>query len=233
MKKKLVIFGIKAFAETVYQYFKESGEYEIIGFCSYQKYIDANDLFNLPIYEFEFFLNNFNSQEIEFFVAISEENLNETRQEIYEKFKQHKFIPASFISKKSAISPDAKLGEHLFISDNVTIQPFVEIGNNVIIWQNCSISHHCKIGSNSFISAGTIFGGVCQVGRNCFIGIGCLISPLVKINEYSFVAMGSKILFSLEKYSILSSSQKVVSYKTKEALLKILSFNKRVLNDKS
>ncbi len=224
-KKKLIIFGLKHYAQIMYEYFSQGDEFEVVGFCSYKEFITQEKLLNLPVYDFEYVTKNFSPQEYYFFVAIGYENLNETRQKIYHEFKKLNYKAASYISKNAFVWQNAKLGEHIFIAEGSVLQPFVEIGNNIVIWPNCTIGHHSKLKDHSFIAAGTNFGGCCEFGENSFCGIGAIISEYVKVENGCFISHGAKIDKNLNAFS-LADKNSVIKEMTEESLKKTLAITK-------
>jgi sugar O-acyltransferase (sialic acid O-acetyltransferase NeuD family) len=228
--KKLIIFGLQEYAQVMYEYFQYDSDYEVSAFCSYKEYIKSDKLFNLPVVSFDD-IEKYSPKEYEFFVAISFDNINKTRQDIYQKFKNMGYKAASYISKKANIWRNVKIGEHVFVAEGSSLQPYVEIGDNVIIWPNCCIAHHTKIGDHSFIAAGTVFGGSCTVGKNCFMGISANISALVNINDFCCISQGAIIFDDLKSFSIVDKNSKISEYDEK-VFLKVFSAVKSLANAK-
>jgi sugar O-acyltransferase (sialic acid O-acetyltransferase NeuD family) len=202
MRNKLVIFGIGETAATIYEYFKNDSDFEIIGFTAHKKYISNSTLNELPIISFEDLLIKFDPKDIYLFPAISYTRLNKDREEVFNLVKTNGFKIPSFISSKSFISPSAKIGEGVFIYDNVSVNHNCVIYENTVIGSGSVISHSTKIGKNTFIAPNSSIGGFVSIGNNCFIGIGCTIIDKINITDKVILSAGSVLLSSANNSNI-------------------------------
>ena len=90
-KKKLVIVGAGETAEIAYEYFTHDSEYEVVAFSVESQYLNADNLFDLPIVPFENLENHYDPASYEVFVAISYTKLNRVRTNLYQQSKQKGF----------------------------------------------------------------------------------------------------------------------------------------------
>lgn len=202
MKKKLVLFGCGETAEVMYEYFKYDSEYEIVGFSVNREYIKSPTLNDLPIVPLEEVHKIFVPSGHSFFAAISYTRLNRVRTNMYQTGKMLGYAPASYISTRANIMPNAKIGEHVFIFEDNVIQPFVTIGNNVILWSGNHIGHRAVIHDNCFISSHVVVSGYAVVGANSFLGVNSSIADYVSVGEDCFIGAGSVISLKMSENSI-------------------------------
>ena len=192
--KKVVIFGISAFAEIAYEYFESDSDYEVCAFCVDQEYLTKSFLFNLPVVSKEDINKYYPPSEYEVFVAITYINLNYLRSRIVNEMKSLGYKLASYVSSKAFMWKNVSRGEHCFIFENNTIQPFVKIMNNVIIWSGNHIGHHSIINDNCFISSHVVISGFCSIGKNSFLGVNSTIANNIQIGENNWI--GPSVLIS-------------------------------------
>ncbi len=178
------------------------------------EYIKSETKFGIPIIAFENLEQLFNPADTYFHVAIPYTNMNQLRADFVSRMKCKGFYPASYVSSKSFVWPNVKLGEHVFIFENNTIQPFVTIGKNSILWSGNHIGHHSVIEDNVFISSQVVLSGHCQIGNNSFIGVNATIANNIKIAEYNWLGMNVCIGKSSNPYEIFKSNLTVAHTKT-------------------
>lgn len=187
MKKKLIIFGIKQFAELAHFYFSNDSDYEVVSFCVDKEYKDINEFMGLPVYSFEDL--DLDIKEFYYFLAIFD---NKKRAEKFIELKNKKYKMATYISSKCVCFSES-VGENCFILENNIIQPFVKIGNNNIIWSGNHIGHHSIIEDHVFISSHVVISGNCHVSSFCWLGVNSAIKNDLILSENTFVAMSSMI----------------------------------------
>lgn len=204
-KKKVVILGDSAFAEVAYECFTRDSEYEVVGFSVNSVFLERNELFGLPVVPFEEIERFFDPEQVEFYAALVYSQLNRLRTRLYEEAKTKGYRPASYISSRAFVWPNAVLGEHCFIFEDNTIQPFVKIGNNVVLWSGNHVGHHSVIEDNCFISSHAVISGFCTVGKNTFIGVNSAIANNVVIGADNWLGVGVNILKNTDPDCIFKS----------------------------
>jgi sugar O-acyltransferase (sialic acid O-acetyltransferase NeuD family) len=203
--KKVVILGDSAFAEVAYECFTRDSEYEVVGFSVNSAFLERNELFGLPVVPLEEIERFFDPDQVEFYAALVYSQLNRLRTRLYEEAKTKGYRPASYISSRAFVWPNAVLGEHCFIFEDNTIQPFVKIGNNVVLWSGNHIGHHSVIEDNCFISSHAVISGFCTVGKNTFIGVNSAIANNVVIGADNWLGVGVNILKNTDPDCIFKS----------------------------
>jgi sugar O-acyltransferase (sialic acid O-acetyltransferase NeuD family) len=205
--KKLVILGDSAFAEVAYECFTHDSEYEVVGFSVDSAFLGRDQLFGLPVVPFEEIENFFDPAEVEFYAALVYSQLNRLRTRFYDLAKAKGYRPASYVSSRAFVWPNAVVGEHCFIFEDNTIQPFVKIGNNVVLWSGNHVGHHSTIEDNCFISSHAVISGFCTVGKNTFIGVNSALANNVVIGADNWLGVGVNILGNTEPDCIFKGEQ--------------------------
>lgn len=203
--KKLVIFGDSAFAEIAFEYFQNDSFYDVVGFCVEENFFTKNILLGLPVIKVKDLIKTFPPVDHEAFVAITYVQLNRLRTRLANHLKLSGYKLASYISSKSFVWPNVKIGEHCFIFEDNTVQPFVQIGSNVILWSGNHIGHHSQIADNCFISSHVVISGFCLIGKNSFLGVNSTISNNVVIGGDNWIGPASLITKSTENDIIYNS----------------------------
>jgi sugar O-acyltransferase (sialic acid O-acetyltransferase NeuD family) len=191
--KKIVIFGIEKTAELAHYYFTNDSEYEVVGFTVDAEYMNGNEYYGLPVYDFANIENYLNVDEVYIFAAITYAKMNEIRENKIKEVKKKGFRLASYISTKATIFNNVKIGEHCFILEDNTIQPFVEIGDNNILWSGNHVGHHSKIGNNNFITSHVVISGNVTIKDNCFIGVNSTLRDGIEVANNTLIGAGSFI----------------------------------------
>lgn len=199
---KVIIFGVKDFAQLANYYLQNDSEYEPAAFCVNEAYIPESKSFEgLPVEAFESIEKNYPPSEYKFFAPMSPKGMNSLRTNVYQDIKEKGYDCISYISSR-ATRFNNKIGENCFILEDNTLQPFTNIGNNVVMWSGNHIGHHGKIGDNVFFTSHVVLSGHCDVGDSSFFGVNSTIRDNVRISEGTLVAMGACITRDTEPWGV-------------------------------
>ncbi|MEI8396598.1 MAG: acetyltransferase [Rhodospirillaceae bacterium] len=195
---KLIIIGDSAFAEVAYEYFTHDSQYEVVGFAVERAFLTKTELFGLPVHSFEALPQIFADEPVSFYAALVYTQLNRLRARLYQSAKDMGFKPASYISSKAFVWPNARIGEHCFIMEDNTVQPFVSIGDNVVLWSGNHIGHHGRIHDHVFVSSHVVVSGFCEIGAYSFLGVNATIGNNVTIAQDNWLGPNVTILSNTE-----------------------------------
>jgi sugar O-acyltransferase (sialic acid O-acetyltransferase NeuD family) len=199
--KKLIIFGIKDFAQLAHYYFTNDSSYEVVAFSLTTKYIGREtSLEGLPIVPFETIERVYSPKEYAFFVPMSPSNMNKDREKIYMQTKEKGYEIVSYVSSRATIFDNVKVGENCFILEDNTVQPFVKIGNNVILWSGNHIGHHSEIEDHVFVSSHVVLCGHTKIEPYCFLGVNSTVKENTTLKQGTFVSMSSAITRDTEQW---------------------------------
>jgi sugar O-acyltransferase (sialic acid O-acetyltransferase NeuD family) len=168
---KLVIVGDSLFAEIAYEYFTHDSPYEVVAFAVEREYRKRDELFGLPIVDFESLPERYDPAGHSVYVALVYTQLNRLRERLAAASKALGYSLASYVSSRAFVWRNVQLGEHCFIFENNVVQPFVKVGNNVVLWSGNHIGHHSHIRDNVFISSHVVVSGSVDIGENSFLGV--------------------------------------------------------------
>lgn len=220
--KPLIIFGLEDFADIAYEYFTFDSDYTVVGFAAHRRYVTEKTKFGLPVFAFENITDFLNPSHHSIFIAVTYRQMNLLRKQILRDAIKLGFAPASYISSRSFVWKNVKVGDHCFIFENNTIQPFCEIGINSILWSGNHIGHHSRIGNNVFISSQVVISGWVEIGDNCFLGVNSTYANGVKIGESSWINAHSLV------NSDVTSLQFVVQPESERKTLDVSRLEKRL-----
>ena len=200
--KKLLIFGDGEFADIADEYFTHDSEYQVEAFVVEDLYHKEDTKNGKSVIKKSELISRYSSKEYDIFIAITFTNLNTVRERIYKEMKMMGYRLANYISSKSFVWKNVKIGDNVFIFENNTIQPFTEIENNVILWSGNHVGHRTLIKDNCFISSHVVISGYCTIGQNTFIGVNTTIGDNITIEKYNFIGAGCLISKNTEEFSI-------------------------------
>ncbi len=205
-QKKLVIVGDSAFAEVAYEYFTHDSPYTVVAFAVEREFLTKDSLFGLPVLALDELPQRFPADTHDFYAALVYTQMNRLRTRLYLKLKDMGYAPASYVSSRAFVWPNAVLGEHCFIFEDNTVQPFVRIGDNVVLWSGNHIGHHSVIKENCFISSHVVVSGFCTVGANCFIGVNATFGNNLEVGDDCLVGAGALIARDVPEDSLVKGT---------------------------
>lgn len=186
--KKLIIYGVGKFAEYVGYVFENDSQYEVVGYCIEQDFLNENSFSNKPLTNFENLAVEYPPVEFQLFIAVGN---NIIRERLFQSAKEMGYNFASYISSKASHWDNLKVGTNVFIDEGCVLQPFISISNNSILFTS-QIGHHTSIGSHVLIS-GAKTGGNVTIGDYCYVGLNASIKQNVQITANSIIGMGCLI----------------------------------------
>lgn len=202
MRKKLIVYGIGKLAEYATYVFNNDSDYEVIGHCIEENFINDIDAKQMDLISFENIENNYPANEVELFIAVGN---NVVREKIYTLAKQKGYSLASYVSSKTSSWANMELGENCFIGEGSVIQPFVKIGDNTFLF-GARLGHHCIINNHSLLSGPTVGGNV-VIGEYCFLGLNSVIQQNIVIGEKNIIGMGVAIKTSTPDKAVFSAGK--------------------------
>ena len=171
MSGPLVLVGDSLFAQIAYEYFTHDSPYDVVAFAVERDYRKRDELFGLPVVDFETLAERYPPGEHSVYVALVYTQLNRLRARFVAAVRELGYPLASYVSSRAFVWPGVELGEHCFIFEDNTVQPFVTLGDNVVLWSGNHIGHHTRIRDNVFVSSHVVVSGSVDVGENSFLGV--------------------------------------------------------------
>jgi sugar O-acyltransferase (sialic acid O-acetyltransferase NeuD family) len=190
---KIVIVGDGETAEMAYEYFTHDSPHEIVAFAVERDYRKKDELFGLPVADFEGIEARFPSASHLAFVAVSYAKLNRARARLFAEARRKGYRLATYVSSRAFVWRNVEIGENCFILENNVLQYAARVGDNVVLWSGNHIGHRAVIRDNVFISSHVVVSGYCEVGENCFLGVNSSVADNVKIARDCLIGMGAVI----------------------------------------
>ena len=195
---RVVIFGLRDFAQLAAFYLTHDTEHEAVAFSVHEQYLPEVRTFEgLPVVPFEGIEATHPPSEFKFFAPMSHEGMNRVREGVYAQIKGKGYQLISYVSSQATVFPGAKIGDNCFILEDNTIQPFTEIGNNVMLWSGNHIGHHSVIRDHVLFTSHVVLSGHCTVEPHCFFGGNATF-----VAEGSLIAMGAVITRDTEPWGV-------------------------------
>ncbi|MCC1484906.1 acetyltransferase [Winogradskyella immobilis] len=199
---KVVIFGLKDFAELAHYYLTNDSDYDVVAFTVHQEFLPEEKTFKgVPIVAFETVEELYPVSAFLFFVPMDPKKMNTLREAVYLEVKHKGYQFISYISSKATVLTDS-IGENCFILEDNTIQPFVTIGNCVVMWSGNHIGHHSVIKDYVNFTSHVVLSGHCKIERYSFFGVNATIRDSITIAEGTFVGMSATIIKDTEAWGV-------------------------------
>ena len=157
-----------------------------------------DELFRLPVIDFEAMEERFPPEEYETYVAITYTKLNRVRRRLYHACKEKGYRCASYISPHAFVWHNAEIGENTFIFENSIIQYCAKISNNVVVWSGCHIGHRTAVESDCWLAPCVAVSGFCHIGSGSFIGVNASVGDNVRIEKDTVLGAGTVVVKSLK-----------------------------------
>jgi sugar O-acyltransferase (sialic acid O-acetyltransferase NeuD family) len=226
--RRLVIFGTEEYSEIAFEYFQKDSRYEVVGFTADKAYLTADSQFGLLVVPFEDVDKHFPPGDHDLFAAVVYAKLNRVREDVCARAKSKGYRLASYVSSRSFVWSNVKIGEHCFIFEDNTIQPFACIGNNVVLWSGNHVGHHSRIGDHVFVSSHVVISGHVEIGEHCFVGVNSTFANNTRLGKGSWVSHGAILSGDIPPHSLVKSVASEVTVLNEAALLRALDrFGKR------
>jgi sugar O-acyltransferase (sialic acid O-acetyltransferase NeuD family) len=171
----LVIVGDSLFGEIAYEYFTHDSDYEPVAFAVEREYRKRDELFGLPVVDFETLTESHPPAQHSVYVALVYTQLNRLRGRLAAAAKELGYGLASYVSSSAFVWRNVELGEHCFVFEDNVVQPFVKLGGNVVLWSGNHIGHHSRIRDNVFIASHVVVSGSVDIGENSFLGVNATL----------------------------------------------------------
>ncbi|MEC5217580.1 sugar O-acyltransferase (sialic acid O-acetyltransferase NeuD family) [Actimicrobium sp. GrIS 1.19] len=199
---KVILFGVKDFAELAHYYLTHDSQHVVVAFSVNQEYLPEGGVFcGLPVVPFETVETVFPPGEFAFFAPLAPRGMSQPRAEVYRQIKDKGYELISYVSSKATMF-DNPIGDNCFILENNTLQPFTTIGNNVVMWSGNHIGHHGRIDDHAFFTSHVVLSGHCMVESYSFFGVNATIRDGMTIAEGSFIAMAAAVCKSTEPWGV-------------------------------
>jgi sugar O-acyltransferase (sialic acid O-acetyltransferase NeuD family) len=215
--KPIIIFGAGEIAQIARTYFEQFSERKIVAFTVDKQFLKGKTFDGLPLISSDEISSLYPASDFDCFVAISYQNMNETRKAKCELMRSLGYQLASFVFPDFSTRNVSK-GDNCLILENNTIQPFVEIGNNVFLWSGNHIGHHVKISDDVFVSSHVVIGGGTVIGSGSFLGLNVTVRDHVTIGERSLLGAGTLVGQDLSAESVVTAKPSPIS-KVKSSMI--------------
>jgi len=195
---RIVIVGAGEQAEIACEYFTHDSPHEVVGFAVDADYRDRDELFGLPVVDFERIAESFPPAEYRAFVAISSTQLNRVRTRLYREVKRLGYTCETYVSSHAFVWRDVEIGENSFIFESNVLQYGVTVGDNVILWSGNHVGHQTSIADNCFVASHVVISGFCKIGESCFLGVNSCFAEELSVAADCVIGAGAVVVKDTE-----------------------------------
>lgn len=197
--REIVIVGDGEFAEIAYEYFTHDSPYDVVAFAVESAYREQDELFALPVVDFEDVESRYDPERYGAFVAITYTRLNRVRKRLLAETRGKGYRPVSYVSSRAFVWHDVELGDNCFVFENNVVQYRVRVGENVVLWSGNHVGHRTVIGDDCFVSSHVVISGYCKIGARSFLGVNSSFADFVEVGEDTIVGAGAVVPKNLER----------------------------------
>lgn len=194
----LVLVGDGEFAEIAYEYFTHDSPYDVVGFAVEAAFRTRDELFGLPVVDFETVEERFPVAGHAAFVAITNTQLNRIRARLYAATKAKGYPIARYVSSRAFVWHNVEIGENSFVFEHNVLQYHVRIGNNVVLWSGNHIGHRSVVRDHVFMTSHAVISGYCDVGEYAFVGVNAAVADHTTIGRDCTIGMGAVVVRATE-----------------------------------
>lgn len=119
---------------------------------------------------------------------------NHARMTVAETLRRRGARLTSAIHPLTAISPSARLGEHLIVGPRATICVHAKIGPHCVLSAGSIVEHDNELGAGVFLHPAVRLAGAVRVDDGAVIAIGASVVPGRRIGRWARVEAGSVVI---------------------------------------
>ena len=113
---------------------------------------------------------------------------------------------ATFISPKSYVASNVKLGAGSVVMPNASISSGVETGVCCRVMSGALVGHDNKVGNHVFFAGNSTIGSHLDIGDFSYFGLNSTIGGKLNIGKFSVIGMGSIVTKDVQDYSVVIGS---------------------------
>lgn len=197
ISKGIVVYGRRLLSKMLFNDAYDQENFKIVAFCVDRDYLDNSGKFcGLPQIAFEDVQKVYPPSEFDM-VALDASIEHKTT--LFDRAKEKGYLLRNYISKRSIVSSDIKMGENNIIFEQCYIGPETIMQDNNIIRQLVYIGHELTMGSHVIITASTTIGGVCTIEDKVFIGLNSTIANKIHIKKKALIGAGTVVIRDIEE----------------------------------
>ncbi|NND81382.1 MAG: acetyltransferase [Gammaproteobacteria bacterium] len=195
--QKIILIGNNISADILHQYLLRDNRYQVVAFAVDSDYLQEPIKMGLPVVDINNLTTAYSSDTHKVIMAIGYSQLNQTRQELFNRVAAMGFAAETYVHPDASIFNGGEMsggiGEGSVIMPQTIVEPFAVVGKNSVIWGNCLIGHHAVVGDNCWLASGTVLAGSAAIGNNTFLGVNVTVSQHVKIAGRNIIGSATAI----------------------------------------
>jgi len=201
--KKIVLFGGGGHAISCIDIIKDNKNFKVVGFVDKKK-VKLN---NLTYLGSDKDIKKIRKRYDFAFISIGQIKNNIVRKNLFKKLMDAGFKLPSFVSKKTIISSNVKIGTGSIVMHGAILNSGSKIGNNTIINTGTIVEHGAKIGNNCHLAPRSVINGDAVIKDGTFIGSGSIVRENIVVGKECVVGANSFIKKNLPNNSIFKNEK--------------------------
>lgn len=202
MSQKVILAGNGITAEIVSAYLRQDTRFKVEGFTVDDEFVAKGGIAGYRTVGLSEVVGAFSPDTHRVIMAIGYNDLNRTRETLFERLKAAGYGIETYIHPDARIYTHQPLGEGSVVLPGAVIEPHARVGANTMIWSNVTLAHHSSVGDHCWVAAGTVVSGQAKILRNTFLGVSCTVVNAVTVEEYNVVGASALISRDTKPYSV-------------------------------
>ncbi|WP_219704227.1 acetyltransferase [Marinomonas lutimaris] len=202
MNKSVLVLGAGGHAAVVVEMLRQL-DYKIVGLVAHEPPVFQPVFDGIPCFLSDDDVLSFDKSTVLLVNAIGSLPGQNTRFNVYKKFKELGYRFATLVSPNAIVSDYATLSEGVQVMPGAIINANACIGDNSIINSGAIVEHDCVIGHQSHIAPGAVISGGVITGEFVHISTGAKIIQGIHIGEHTVVGAGATVNKHLESNKTL------------------------------
>lgn len=200
--KDIILAGNAITAEIIQEYIAADTRYRLVGSVVDDAYVAGSTLQQVECVGISTVLDRFTPAECSVVMAMGYDNLNRTRQSMFERLQDMGYAIESYVHPDARVYTHHTLGAGCVVLPGAILEPHSRLGANSLIWTNVTVAHHATVEDHCWIASGAVLSGQAVVKRNTFVGVNATIVNKVEIGEYNIVGGGALMTKCTKKNSV-------------------------------
>ncbi|WP_026789540.1 acetyltransferase [Pleomorphomonas oryzae] len=202
MSQKVILAGNAITAEIISAYLRQDARFEVEGFVVDDEFVTKGSIEGYRTVGLSEVVRAFAPDTHRVIMAMGYNNLNRTRETLFERLKAAGYGIETYIHPDARIYTNQALGEGSVVLPGAVIEPHARVGANTMVWSNVTLAHHSSVGDHCWVAAGTAVSGQAKVLRNTFLGVSCTVVNAVTVEEYNVIGASALISRDTKPYSV-------------------------------
>jgi len=194
----VVIFGTGRLASLAWYLLTHDSPWRVEAFTVDRDQLTCRLHEGLPVVPFDELAARYPPAQIDLYIPLGYERINELRRRRYLEAKALGYRFATYVSSRAHVSTDAAFGDNCLVCENAHVGAGARVGEDVIVRCGAHIGERCVVHDHCFVAAQAMLGADVDMGEQAFVGVAAVVRDGVHLGARSFAGAGAGLLSDTE-----------------------------------